>query len=259
MNMNQPTTPLTTAVAATLLFAAAPLAATEADDRLIAAFAQTHTAKSLLKDDAVHVAVKDGVLTLSGTVGDASRRVLAQETAAHLPGVIRVENQLAISGDVAVVHSDAWVAGKVRLALLFHRQVSASRIAVAVRDGVVTLTGTTDNLAQRELTVAYARDVDGVRSVTDAMTVLPMPAAEIRSDDAVRDDASISAQLKVALALHRSTSAVQTVVETRQGVVHLTGIAANAAEKALVGKLAADIPGVSEVQNQMTVRAALAK
>jgi osmotically-inducible protein OsmY len=52
---------------------------------------------------------------------------------------------------------------------------------------------------------------------------------------------------------HRSTSALKTKVETTDGVVTLSGIAKNAAEKSLVTKLVTDINGVSSVINNMTI------
>jgi hyperosmotically inducible protein len=53
---------------------------------------------------------------------------------------------------------------------------------------------------------------------------------------------------------HRSTSVINTTVRTKHGVVTVGGEAQNAAEKALVGKLVADINGVKKVKNRMTVR-----
>ena len=67
------------------------------------------------------------------------------------------------------------------------------------------------------------------------------------------DDASITAQVKMTLFTHRSTSAVKTKVVTRDGEVTLSGVARNAAEKSLVTKLVEDVHGVTGVKNQMTV------
>ena len=55
------------------------------------------------------------------------------------------------------------------------------------------------------------------------------------------------------LASHRSTSSVRTVVMTRHGVVTLTGIAKNDAEKSLVTKLVEGVHGVDKVVNGMTI------
>ncbi len=52
---------------------------------------------------------------------------------------------------------------------------------------------------------------------------------------------------------HRSTSALKTKVETTDGVVTLSGIAKNAAEKSLVTKLVTDIDGVNSVINNLAI------
>jgi osmotically-inducible protein OsmY len=70
----------------------------------------------------------------------------------------------------------------------------------------------------------------------------------------VIDDASITAQINATLLMHRSTSALQTDVNTRDGVVTLEGAAANKAEKDLATKLASDINGVKKVMNKMEIK-----
>jgi hyperosmotically inducible periplasmic protein len=67
------------------------------------------------------------------------------------------------------------------------------------------------------------------------------------------DDASITAQVKMTLLFHRSTSALNTKVETNDGVVTMSGKARNAAEKDLVTKLVNDVNGVKSVNNRMTI------
>ena len=67
------------------------------------------------------------------------------------------------------------------------------------------------------------------------------------------DDASITVQVKMTLLFHRSTSALNTKVETKLGMVTLSGKARNAAEKDLVTKLVNDVNGVKSVNNRMTI------
>ena len=55
------------------------------------------------------------------------------------------------------------------------------------------------------------------------------------------------------LLYHRSTSALKTTVETKEGVVNLGGNAKNAAEKDLATKLVSDVHGVKQVVNNMIV------
>ena len=55
------------------------------------------------------------------------------------------------------------------------------------------------------------------------------------------------------LLFHRGTRVLKTQVKTNDGVVTLSGMAKNAAEKDLVTKLVQDINGVKKVKNQMTI------
>ena len=67
------------------------------------------------------------------------------------------------------------------------------------------------------------------------------------------DDASITAQVNMALMFHRSTSFLHTTVMTKRGMVTVGGKARNEAEIDLVSKLVTDIKGVKSISNQMTV------
>ena len=80
-----------------------------------------------------------------------------------------------------------------------------------------------------------------------------LPSKKNSSVSETIDDASITAQVKLALLYHRSTSAIKTKVKTEEGVVMISGKAQNAAEIDLVTKLARDINGVKDVQNRMTI------
>lgn len=121
------------------------------------------------------------------------------------------------------------------------------------------LTGVASSQAQKDLTAEYAKDVDDVQGVINEMTVMVPAGMAERTIEEKIDDASVTAQVKVALASHRSTSAVRTKVETRDGEVTLTGIAKNAAEKSLVEKFTRDIYGVTAVKNKMTVEELITK
>jgi len=236
-----------------------PLRAADTDGKIESSFKQTYVYKTYLKEDTVTAEAKNGVVTLTGTVAEESHKALAQETVASLPGVTRVDNQLATKADIAAENADTWTGRKVKLALLFHRNVNFSKTTVEVKDGVVTLKGEASSAAQKELTAEYAKDIEGVTGVKNEMTVAAAPKPEERTVGEKIDDASITAQVKMALMTHRSTSSVSTKVETREGEVTLTGIAKNEAEKSLVTKLVNDIQGVTSVKNQMTVEGAKTK
>jgi osmotically-inducible protein OsmY len=236
-----------------MLITSAPLRAADTDSRIESSAAKSYTFKTTLKDDSITTESKDGVVTLTGTVAKASDKSLAEDTVASLPGVIRVDNQLVVSGEQPAEHSDTWIKMKVQTALLFHRNVSATATTVYVKDGVVTLQGEATSMAQKELTTQYARDIDNVIQVNNDMTIAAIPAVPDSTVGDKVDDASITAEVKSALFSHRSTSAMHTTVSTTDGVVTLSGVAQNDAEKSLVTKLATDINGVTSVINNMTV------
>jgi len=229
-----------------------PARAADTDSRIETAAANSYVFKTYLKDDAIKTASVDGVVTLTGTVADESHKSLAENTVSSLPGVKSVNDQLVVSGTQPAEHSDTWINMKVKTALLFHRDVSATGTTVYVNDGVVTLEGVAGSEAEKELTTEYAKDVDNVKEVKNNMTVASSPATAPTTGDKI-DDASITAQVKSALFSHHSTSALHTTVSTTDGVVTVGGIAKNDAEKSLVTKLATDIKGVVSVINNMTI------
>ncbi len=241
------------AATSALLVTSPSVRASDTDSRIESSAAKSYVFKTYLKDDSIKTVSKDGAVTLSGTVTKASDKSLAQDTVASLPGVISVDNQLLVSGEQPAEHSDTWIGLKVKSALLFHRNVSATGTTVEVKDGVVILTGEASNLAQKELTTEYAKDIDNVKAVVNDMTIAKTPATPDATTGDKIDDASITAQVKSSLLSHHSTSAMKTSVETTDGVVTLSGIAKNAAEKSLITKLVTDINGVTSVINNMTI------
>lgn len=237
-----------------LFLVSAPLAlfaSSETDRKIEVAARASYNYRTVL-DHKVKVKADDGVVTLTGTVQDKDDKSLAADTVENLPGVTGVKNEIVVEAAPAE-RSDAWIALKVRSRLLVKRNVSAASTKVAVSEGVVTLTGTADNLAQKELTTVYAREIDGVKSVENQIDIKPVAAMELTMEEVV-DDASVTTQVKRALLTHKSTSALKTKVTTNDGAVVITGEAASAAEKSLVTKLAEDVRGAKSVRNDMTVK-----
>jgi osmotically-inducible protein OsmY len=247
------------AATSALLVTSSSLRASETDDRIESSARKSHVFKTHLKGDSIKTESRDGVVTLTGTVAESSHKSLAEDTVESLPGVKSVDNQLKVKGKSPAEHSDGWLSTKVKTALLFHRNVSASGTDVYVKDGIVSLRGEASSQAQKELTTEYAKDVEGVKEVKNEMTIAKTPAKPVETIAEKIDDASITAQVKSSLMSHRSTSAAKTKVETTDGVVTLSGIAKNAAEKTLVTKLVTDIDGVSSVVNNMTIAVPVAK
>ena len=243
---------LVTAVAA-LMASSTPVRASETDDRIESSFTKSFVYKTYLKDEHIKISSKDGVVTLSGDVYNETHKPMAQNTAEALPGVTSVDNRITVVGDQPAESSDTWISVKVKSALLYRRNVSGTKTEVFVKDGLVTLRGEAASQAQKDLTTEYAKDIVGVKGVSNEMTVSKITDKPDQTVSEKIDDASITAEVKGSLLSHRSTSMLSTKVSTTDGVVTVSGTAKNDAEKALVTKLATDINGVQSVVNNMTI------
>ena len=123
---------------------------------------------SSLPADAVKVLVEGGWLTLSGDVEWQYQRQDAADSVRYLSGVTGVSNQIAIKPSLSatVVKSDIEAALKRRAA------ADAKTIAVEVKGGDVTLTGTVHSWAERDLATRSAWGSSGVRNVVDKMNLV---------------------------------------------------------------------------------------
>jgi osmotically-inducible protein OsmY len=239
---------------AALLAVSVPVHASKMDSRIESSAKQSHVFKTYLKDDDIKIQSNDGAVILTGIVSEESHKSLAQETVTSLPGVKSVDNRLKVKGESPAKNSDAWLTTKVKSTLLFHRSVSAMT-KVNTKDGIVTLQGDATTQAQKDLTTEYVKDVEGVKDVNNEMTVSKSKSSKKTNRTAGEkiDDASITALVKTTLLYHRSTSAIDTKVTTKNGVVTLSGKAKNESEKDLATKLVDDVHGVKSVKNLMTV------
>jgi hyperosmotically inducible periplasmic protein len=277
------------AAAFALLVISVPVHGSNTDDGIESLARKTYVFKTYLKDDDIKIHSKDGAVTLTGTVAEEPNIMLAQVTVEGLPGVKSVDNQLKLKDEPGTGSPDALVSARVKLDLLSHRNLSAGKTDVQVKDGIVTLSGEAENQAQIDLTTEYIRDVEGVKDVKNDMTVSPpeKTMGEKAGDVGKKigdtasgvskkigdtagdvgnkigntagdvgewiDDSSITALVKATLLYHRSTSGLNTKVETTEGVVKLSGSAKNASEKELATKFVEDVYGVKSVNNQMSI------
>jgi hyperosmotically inducible periplasmic protein len=237
-------------LSALFILVASPLAllASSSTDRKIEDAAKASYNYRTVLEDHVKVKVSDGVVTLTGTVQDKDDKALAVDTVENIPGVLSVNNEIKVDPTYPE-KSDGWMALKIRGLLLVKGNVSATSTKVEVKEGNVTLSGTADNIAQKELTGLYAHEIDGVKTVQNDIVVTD----KLTMGEKI-DDASITTQVKFALLAHKSTSALNTKVVTSDGVVLVTGEADSDAEVSLVTKLASDVRGVTSVTNKMIVK-----
>jgi hyperosmotically inducible periplasmic protein len=214
--------------------------------------------KTYLKDDSIKTESKDGVVTLTGTVAEAVPQIPGRKHRGEPARRQERGQSTVVSGEQPAEHSDTWITMKVKTALLFHRNVSATGTTVYTKDGVVTLQGEASSMAQKELTTEYAKDIDNVKEVKNEMTIAKTPARRTQPS-ATKLMTPPSRRKSSRRCCRIIRPAPCTPVSTTDGVVTLSGIAKNDAEKSLVTKLATDINGVTSVINNMTIAVPLTR
>jgi hyperosmotically inducible periplasmic protein len=137
----------------------------------------------------------------------------------------------------------------------------AHDINVVVVNGKATLTGTVDEEINKELARQIALGVSGIESVDNNIEVKADYVREARTGSErsfgeVVDDASITAAVKSKLLWSTYTDGLDTEVDTRNGVVTLTGTADSREAVEHADKMAMDTRGVRSVDNKLTISSA---
>jgi osmotically-inducible protein OsmY len=128
----------------------------------------------------------------------------------------------------------------------FKTHLKDDHIKVDANDGVVTLTGTVAREYHKFLAQETVAGLPGVKSVNNQLGIVGEQPAE-------HSDGWITMKVKTVLAFHKNVSASATEVNTKGGVVTLTGKADDPGQKQLTGEYAKDVDGVTEVRNDLVI------
>ena len=195
-----------------------------------------------LKSAEIGIAVKDGVVTLSGYVDSYVKKLVAERAAARVFGVRAVAEAIQVRLPGSLKRSDEDIAGMVANVLDWNVLVPYDRIKVHVQDGVLTLSGEVDWGYQKYAAEEAIHHLMGVVWLNNQITVKPT----IKPRDI--KDKIVSAFQRNALLDSR-----RVIVETRGGWVILSGSVRNWAERAEAQWTAWAAPGVSEVDNNIII------
>jgi hyperosmotically inducible protein len=124
------------------------------------------------------VNTKNGIVTLKGDADNQAQKDLTTEYAKDVEGVKDVQNEMTVSKTPKKTHrtvgekiDDASITTLVKMTLLYHRSTNGLNTTVKTKNGVVTLIGKAENASAKELATKFVRDVPGVKSVKNQMTV----------------------------------------------------------------------------------------
>jgi hyperosmotically inducible protein len=145
---------------------------------------------------------------------------------------------------------DAALLTSVKSALVSDPVTEAGEINVDVNRGVVKLSGFVDSSKEKSAAGDIARKVDGVQSVQNDIAV----KGGSSSAGEVVDDSILTAKVKAALIESSETKAHQINVETKEGVVQLSGFVDSAGAKSAATSVAKSVTGVKDVRNELSVK-----
>jgi osmotically-inducible protein OsmY len=195
-----------------------------------------------IRDEDIATAIKEGVVTLAGTVDTYAQRYAAERAVARVNGVKAIVNDLAVKLPGAMERSDPDLAHAAVNALRWNIQVPDERIQVKVANGWVTLEGEVDRYFQKEAAERAVRYLTGVKGVSNLITLRAMPTpADIKQ----RIRASIKRQAEI--------DADQITVETSGSRVTLRGAVRSIAERRDAERAAWNAPGVTRVENDISI------
>ncbi|MBV9675866.1 MAG: BON domain-containing protein [Acidobacteriaceae bacterium] len=123
----------------------------------------------------LHVAAKDGIVTLTGFVHTYAEKFAVEKAAKSVYGVKAVANDIEVKPGTN--RSDPEIARDVVHAMQVNVAVPDEKIKVTARGGFLTLEGTVEWQYQRRAAENCARNVAGVRGVTNLVEVKPKMAA----------------------------------------------------------------------------------
>jgi len=196
----------------------------------------------LLNAAEIGVAVKDGVVTLSGQVDSYNKKIGAELAAKKIAGVKAVAENIHVGVSPAYLRTDTEIASAVANALKWHTAVTEHKIKVLVEKGVVTLTGEVDWNYQRQAAVDAVNNLAGITRINNYIVV----KTAVTTKD-VRD------KIASALQRHATLDAEKIVVETVGNKIILRGNVRSLAERDDAEWAAWSAPGVSSVENKLTI------
>ncbi len=202
----------------------------------------------------VHSSVKNGIVTLTGTVDLYATKEDAEHKIHHKHGVIAVQNNLQVQpGGGAAEISDIVLRNKLAEKLAYDRvgygTTAFNSFTIGVQDGVVTLGGIAYGPTDKDSAISLVSHYPGVKDVVDDVEVAPLSP----NDDRIRIEEARAIYGFPSLQRYAIDPAKPIRITVVNGNVTLTGVVDRQADRDAAGIRANAVPGVFKVTNNLQV------
>ncbi len=196
-----------------------------------------------IRETEIGVAVKNGVVTLSGTVGSYAQKLAAEHAAENVSGVRAVAEDLKVKLAHSFQRSDTEIAEAAVYALKWNVEVPDTRIKLRVEDGYVTMEGDVDWQFQKNSAYESVRHLLGVKGVRNVIAVRQPKASAF----------DVSQKIQEAFKRSATIDSQKISVEAKDGCVVLKGTVRSWAERQDAERAAYSAAGVTMVDDLIAV------
>jgi osmotically-inducible protein OsmY len=190
----------------------------------------------------IGVAVRNGVVTLSGQLGSYSERRAAEQVTQTVAGVRAIANDIVVELPWNARRSDAELAEAALLALQSDALIPAESLRLVVNEGWLTVEGEVATQFQKQAAQAVLGGVEGIKGINNGITIRTgagVDEVKSRIDDAIRRRAQLDAR-GIRITLLNGTVTLEGEVRTQE-------------ERQEAEQAAWSAPGVLEVVDRLTV------
>ena len=192
----------------------------------------------------IGVAVKDGIVALTGWVDSFAKKWVAERAAHRVHGVMAVVNDIEVRLPGSAERSDEDIAVAATRALEWDTLVPTENVELTVSKGTVTLRGEVEWEFERQEAERAVRRLSGVRGVINAITVRPRVTASPQE---------LQQKIENALVRNAETDAQRITIDVDGSKVTLRGTVRSWMERREAERIAWSSPGVTSVDNRIQI------